>query len=93
MSPKSIALLVALGVLGTVAVALTFTPSGFDTSGDYSVYPEKADFDGAFAAIQAAFIQHPEILNPAITAADRESLRLATLKRMTLEHVGEYVSE
>jgi hypothetical protein len=31
---------------------------------------------GAFAQIQAAFTQHPEILNFAFTAADREGLRL-----------------
>jgi hypothetical protein len=82
MSPKSIAILVALGILSSV-VAI----------GGYRAYPKKADFDGAFAEIQAAFIQHPEILNPAITAADRESLRVAILKRMTLEHIGEYADE
>ena len=82
MSPKSIAMVVALGVLGAVAVTAITTPTGFDTAG---AYPEKTDFDGAFAEIQAALIRHP----PAITAADREGLRLAVLKRITMEYVSE----
>jgi hypothetical protein len=80
MSRKSVAALVALGFLSSVAVSIV---------GYHRADPDRADFDGAFAAIQAAFVQHPEILNPAITAPVRENLRLAALKRMSFEHVDE----
>ena len=81
MSLKSIAAPVALGFLSSVAVALAIF--------GYQRTPEKHDFDGAFSQIQAAFIQHPEILNPAITAQVRESLRLAALNRLNLERIDE----
>jgi hypothetical protein len=93
MSGKSISVLVALAGFSSVAIALTVTASGFGIFGEDASYPKKADFDDAFAAVESAFIQHPEILNPAITAGDREMLRVTALKRMNLEHVSEYVSE
>lgn len=77
MTPKSIAILAALAALTSVVVASTVTPSAL---GDNRAYPGKADLDGLFAAMAGAFIQHPEILNPAITAPDRESLRVAVTK-------------
>jgi hypothetical protein len=93
MSGKLISVLAAFAILSSLAIALTFGPSSFSTSGDNRTLPEKADFNAAFAAVESAFIQHPEILNPAITAADRESLRLAVLQRMNFEPTSEYVSE
>jgi hypothetical protein len=89
MSGKLIFVLAALAILSSVAITLTVTPSGFGTFGDNATYSKHADFDGTFAAVESAFIQHPEILNPAITAADREILRLAALKRMNVEHISE----
>ena len=80
MSLKSIAAPVALGFLSLVAVALAI---------GYQRTIERHDFDGAFSQIQAALIQHPEILNPAITAQVRESLRLAALNRLNLERIDE----
>jgi hypothetical protein len=90
MSPKSIAILVALAALSSLAVVATIAPWGFRES---RIYFDKADLDEAFASVAAAFIQHPEILNPAITAPDRESLRLALTKQMTLERASEYAVE
>lgn len=90
MSPKSIAILVALGALSSVAVVSTILLSGFS---DNAAYFDNADLDGMLATVAAAFIQHPEILNPAITAPDRESLRLALTKQMALERATEYVIE
>jgi hypothetical protein len=81
MSPKSIAAPVALGLLSSVAVALAIF--------GYPRTHEKYDFEEAFSEIQAALIQHPEILNPAITAPVRESLRLAALNRLNWEHIDE----
>jgi hypothetical protein len=78
MSLKSIAAPVALGFLSLVAVALAIF--------GYQRTIEKHDFDGAFSQIQAA---HPENLNPAITAQVRESLRLAALNRLNLEHIDD----
>jgi hypothetical protein len=83
MSLKSIAAPMALGFLSLVAVAVALATF------DYQRTIEKHDFDGAFSQIQAAFIQHPEILNPAITAPVREGLRLAALNRLNLEHIDE----
>jgi hypothetical protein len=82
MSRMSVAALVALGFLSSVAVA-------FGVVGYFGANPEKADFDGVFAAVQSAITQHPEILNPAITAPLREGLRLAALKRLDLERFEE----
>jgi hypothetical protein len=76
MSRMSVAALVALGV------AVAFAIVGY-----HRADPEKADFNGVFAAVQSAITQHPEILNPATTDSLREGLRLAALKR--LEHVDE----
>jgi hypothetical protein len=93
MSGKLISAVAAFAILGSVAIALTIAQSGFGAFGDNRTYPDKADFNGVFATVESAFIQHPEILNPAITAVDRESLRLAALKRMSLENIREYASE
>jgi hypothetical protein len=90
MTPKSIAILAVLAALTSVAVASTITPPAL---GDIRAYPGKADLDGLFAAMAGAFIQHPEILNPAITAPDRESLRLAVTKAKDSEPAAEYVGE
>jgi hypothetical protein len=81
MSRRSITVPVALGLLSSVAVALAIF--------GYERTHERLDFDGAFSEIQAAFIQHPEILNPAITDPAREDLRLAALNRLNVEHIHE----
>jgi hypothetical protein len=72
----------SVGALVALGVAVAFAIVGY-----HRADPERADFDGVFAAIQSAITQHPEILNPAITAPLREGLRLAALKR--LEYVDE----
>jgi len=81
MSPKSIAILMALGTAGAVAVALTIMPPSFDVFAEGNAYLARADFDGAFAEIEAALISHQEV-NPVITAADREGLRQAALRHV-----------
>jgi hypothetical protein len=84
MSRASIAL-VALGTLGSVAIGLTMGLLALPT-GDFHAGPRGVSFDNAFAAAEAAFIQHPEILNPAVTDANRELLRMDALRRFNLEH-------
>jgi hypothetical protein len=81
MSPKSIAILVALGTAGAVGVAPAITSLSFDGFAEGNAYLARADFDGAFAEIEAAFIQHQEV-NPVISAADREGFRQVALRRL-----------
>jgi hypothetical protein len=88
MSPKLIATLVVVGTLGLVAIALTIAPPALYIA-DFRADPEGANFNNAFAAAEAAFIQHPEILNPAFTQANREILRLDALRRMNLDYAIE----
>jgi len=87
MSPESIAL-VALGTLGSVAIGLTMGLLAFPTEDFHG----GVSFDNAFAAAEAAFIQHPEILNPAVTEANRDLLRIDALRRFDLEHVRKAAS-
>ena len=51
MSGKLMSVLVALGLLSSVAIALTVTPSDFGTPAVHRVYPTKADFDWAFGDV------------------------------------------
>jgi hypothetical protein len=74
MSVKQISVVTAFGFISSVAIALSVTPS----------YPTKADFDWAFAQFVTAFTFDPESI-----AADREKLRVAVLKQMTLVKFGE----
>ena len=93
MSGKLMSVLVTFGLLSSVAIALTVTPSGFATVGDHRGYPTKADFDWifaevtkpdfdwAFAAVQTASTLDSEHL---------EKFRLAVLKKqMNLEQLSE----
>jgi hypothetical protein len=82
MTPKAIAILAALAALSSVAVASTITPSILKDNGADSW---EADLAGLFAEMSGAFIQHPEILNPAITAPNRERLREAVTKEVASE--------
>jgi hypothetical protein len=93
MSPKSIAILAALGVMSSGAIAFAVMPSISGAFLEDQVYRNPDSFNGAVAEILTAVVQHPEILNPAITDVDRENLRLATLKRMNFHHVSEYAGE
>jgi hypothetical protein len=71
MSPRSIAVLLALASLSSGAIALTLVPPH---------YPTKADFDWDFTAIGSA-----SVLQPDLTAANRENLRMAALKQLNLD--------
>jgi hypothetical protein len=71
MSGKLISVVAAFGVLSSVAIALTITPS------DFGAYPTKADFDWIFAKFETASAFDTESV-----AADREKIRGAALKRI-----------
>jgi len=71
MSAKLISVLVALGLLSSVAVALVVTPS------ENRAYPTPADFDWAFAQFPTA-----STFDGASTSADHEKIRMAGIKRM-----------
>jgi hypothetical protein len=77
MSVKSISVVAAFGVLSSVAIALTVTPS------DFGAYPTRADFDWIFAKFATASAFEAENV-----AADREKIRGAALKRMNLGQFG-----
>jgi hypothetical protein len=79
MSGKLMSVLVALGILSSVAIALTVTPSDFVTPVVHWAYPTKADFDWIFAEVETVSRADHEH-----TAADSEKIRLAVLKRMNL---------
>ena len=79
MSGKLMSVLVALGILSSVAIALTVTPSDFGTPVVHWAYPTKADFDWTFAEVETVSRADHEH-----TAADSEKIRLAVLKRMNL---------
>ena len=88
--------LVALGLLSSVAIALTVTPSDFGTSVVHWAYPTKADFDWNFAEVTKpdfdrvfAEVETVSTLDPEHTAADREKIRLAALKQMNLGQFSE----
>lgn len=51
MSRKLMSVLMTLGLLSSVAIALTVTPPDFATDVIHRVYPTKADFDGIFAEV------------------------------------------
>jgi hypothetical protein len=78
MSGKLISASVAFCVLGSVAIALTVTPSNFSTS--ERAYPTKADFDWIFGQFATASTFDTESV-----AANREKLRMAGLKQMNFE--------
>jgi hypothetical protein len=82
MTPKAIAILAALAALSSVALASTITPSMLKDDGADSW---EADLGGLFAEMSGAFIQHPEILNPATTTPDRERLREEVTKVVAAE--------
>jgi hypothetical protein len=96
MSGKLMSILVALGLLSSVAVALTVTPSDFGTFVVHRAYPTKADFNWIFAEVMKpdfdwvfSEVETASTLNPEHTAADREKIRLAVLKQMDLGQFGE----
>jgi hypothetical protein len=87
---------VTLGVLSSVAIALTVTPSDFATVVVHRGYPTKADFDWIFAEVTRpdfdwafAAVETSSTLDPEYTAADREKIRLAVLKQMNLGQFSE----
>jgi hypothetical protein len=84
MSGKLISVLLALGLLGSVAIALAVPPSDFAISVVRWAYPTKQDFDWAFATVETA-----STLDPEQRAADGEKIRLAALKRMNLVQFSE----
>jgi hypothetical protein len=98
MSAKLMPVLVALGVLSSVAIALTVTPSDFGTPVVRWAFPRKADFDWIFAAVTKpdAAVTKPDFdwvfaevetvstLDHEHTVADSETIRLAALKQMNL---------
>jgi hypothetical protein len=77
MSGKLISILLALGLLGSVAIALAVPPSDFAIFVVRSAYPTKQDFDWAFAKVETASTFDLEQ-----RAADGEKIRLVGLKRM-----------
>jgi hypothetical protein len=96
MSGKLMSVLVALGLLSSVAIALTVTPSDFGTSAAHRAYPTTADFDWIFAEVTKpdfdwvfAEVETASTLDPKHTAADREKIRLAVLKQMNLGQFSE----
>jgi hypothetical protein len=96
MSGKLISVLVAFGLLSSVAIALTVTPSDFGTSVVHRAYHTKADFDWIFAEVMKpdfdwvfAELETASTLDPEHTAADREKIRLAVLKQMNLGQFSE----
>jgi hypothetical protein len=91
MSGKLMSVLVALGLLSSVAIALTVTPSDFGTPVVHWAYPTKADFDWIFAEVTKpdfdwvfAEVETASTLDHEHTAADSEKIRLAVLKQMNL---------
>jgi hypothetical protein len=83
MSGKLMSVLVTLGLLSSVAIALTVTPSDFATNVVHGAYPTKADFDWIFAEVARpdfdwAFdeVETASTLDPEHAAADREKIRL-----------------
>ena len=96
MSGKLTSVLMALGLLGSVAVALTVAPSDFGTSAARLTYPTKPDFDWIFAAVAKpdfdwvfTEVETASTLNPERAAADSEKIRLAVLKQMNLGQFSE----
>jgi hypothetical protein len=69
MPAKLVPVVAAFGLLGSVAIALTVTPS----------YPTKADFDWTFAQFVTASTFDRESI-----AADREKIRTSGLRQMNL---------
>jgi hypothetical protein len=75
MSRSLISIIVALGILSSVAIALTVKPNG--------AHPSKADLDWTFAQFVTVS------LDPESAATDREKIRMAGLKRMNLGQFSE----
>jgi hypothetical protein len=91
MSRKLMSVLMTLGLLSSVAIALTVTPPDFATDVIHRVYPTKADFDGIFAEVARpdfdwtfTEVETTSTLDLQHAAADREKIRLAVLKQMNL---------
>jgi hypothetical protein len=84
MSGKLISVLLALGLLGSVAIALAVPPSDFAISVVRSAYPTKQDFDWAFAKFETA-----STLDLEQRAADGEKIRLVALKQMNRAQFSE----
>ena len=96
MSAKLMSVVVTLGLLSSVAIALTVTPSDFVTVVVHRGYPTKADFDWIFAEVRRpdfdwafAQVETASELDPERAAADREKIRLAALKQMNLLQLSE----
>ena len=86
----------ALGLLSSVAIALTVAPSDFGTSAARLTYPTKPDFEWIFAAVAKpdfdwvfTEVETVSTRNPERTAADSEKIRLAVLKQMNLGQFSE----
>ena len=96
MSGKLTSVLMALGLLSSVAIALTVAPSDFGTSAAHLTYPTKPDFDWIFAAVAKpdfdwvfTEVETASTLNPERVASDGEKFRLAVLKQMNLGQFSE----
>jgi hypothetical protein len=96
MSGKLTSVLMALGLLSSVAIALTVAPSDFGTSAARLTYPTKPDFDWIFAAVAKpdfdwvfTEVQTVSTRNPERAAADGEKIRLAVLKQVNLGQFSE----
>jgi hypothetical protein len=96
MSGKLTSVLMALGLLSSVAIALTVAPSDFGTSAARLTYPTKPDFDWIFAAVAKpdfdwvfTEIETVSTRNPERAAADSEKIRLTVLKQMNLGQFSE----
>ena len=96
MSGKLSSVLMALGLLSSVAIALTVAPSDFGTSAAHLTYPTKPDFDWIFAAVAKpdfdwvfTEIETVSTRNPERAAADSEKIRLTVLKQMNLGQFSE----
>jgi hypothetical protein len=96
MSGKLMSVLVPLGLLSSVAIALTVTPGDFATMVVQRGYPTKADFDWIFAEVTRpdfdwafAEVETASALDPERAAADREKIRLAVLKQVNLGQFSE----
>jgi hypothetical protein len=96
MSGKLISVLVTLGLLSSVAIALTVTPADFAAMVVHRGVPTKADFDWIFAEVTRpdfdwafAEAETTSALDPERAAADREKIRLAVLKQMNLGQFSE----
>ena len=95
MSGKLTSVLMALGLLSSVAIALTVAPSEGPSAARLT-YPTKPDFDWIFAAVAKpdfdwvfTEIETASTLNPERAAADSEKIRLAVLKQMNLGQFSE----